>query len=34
MSKGLAYLEGRKFCVVFVIVLDAASERVQLALPA
>ncbi len=30
MSKGLAYLEGRKFCVVFVKVLDAVSERVQL----
>ncbi|NMA42010.1 MAG: hypothetical protein GX946_01360 [Oligosphaeraceae bacterium] len=30
MSKSLAYLEGRKFCVVFVKVIDAASERVQL----
>jgi len=26
----LEYLEGRKFCVVFVKVLDAATERVQL----
>ena len=26
----LEYLEGRKFCVVFVKVIDAATERVQL----
>ncbi|NLZ63314.1 MAG: hypothetical protein GX902_05845 [Lentisphaerae bacterium] len=30
MTAHLKYLEGRKFCVVFVKVLDAASERVQL----
>jgi len=30
MKSALQYLEGRKFCVVFVKVLDAANERVQL----
>ena len=30
MRRSLDYLEGRKFCVVFVKVLDAATERVQL----
>jgi hypothetical protein len=30
MPGSLDYLEGRKFCVVFVKVLDPVSERVQL----
>ncbi|NMA20039.1 MAG: hypothetical protein GX927_05620 [Lentisphaerae bacterium] len=30
MRRSLDYLEGRKFCVVFVKVLDVATERVQL----
>ena len=30
MSVSLAQLEGRKFCVVFVKVIDAATQRVQL----
>ncbi len=30
MTTSLRYLEGRRFCVVFVKVLDVARERVQL----
>ncbi|MBT3291711.1 MAG: hypothetical protein HN380_30490 [Victivallales bacterium] len=30
MPPNLKYLEGRKFCVVFIKVLDAATEKVQL----
>jgi hypothetical protein len=30
MKENLGYLEGRRFCVVFVKVLDQVTERVQL----